>query len=115
MLSSPVELHDLTLHAFVFYHKLCLEKYFKNTLYNNITAYHETKRHGIKYKLKDVFKTNKYVFKHKLLQSIQQDFYEILAVPGHALLWLSLVKWKRNKFVFILRSKVRSRFENEGK
>jgi hypothetical protein len=24
-------------------------------------------------------------------------FYFLLAVPGHALLWLSLVKWKRKK------------------
>ena len=24
-------------------------------------------------------------------------FYIALAVPGHALLWLTLVKWKRNK------------------
>jgi hypothetical protein len=25
------------------------------------------------------------------------DIIQILAVPGHALLWLSLVKWKRKK------------------
>jgi hypothetical protein len=25
------------------------------------------------------------------------SIYPILAVPGHALLWLSLVKWKRKK------------------
>jgi hypothetical protein len=29
-------------------------------------------------------------------ESNEVDIY-ILAVPGHALLWLSLVKWKRKK------------------
>jgi hypothetical protein len=25
------------------------------------------------------------------------EIYFLLAIPGHALLWLSLVKWKRKK------------------
>ena len=30
-------------------------------------------------------------------ERLQAGIYLLLAVPGHALLWLTLVKWKRNK------------------
>jgi hypothetical protein len=30
-------------------------------------------------------------------RAVERRFYLLLAVPGHALLWLSLVKWKRKK------------------
>jgi hypothetical protein len=33
----------------------------------------------------------------KSIEVTENIEYYVLAVPGHALLWLSLVKWKRKK------------------